>query len=204
MNKLRANKYNDKEWLLNKFEKLRYKKDMFGGSFFSVLLLTFFFFIMPLPESILGNILYWRVGMFVFFFVVILGWYFYSTKYFKFCIDILNFQHSIGKFPRKIKGKVTKYSFSQIVLSMILALVFPFILISFFEHKIHLETFYFIFFGLAAFCAIVFLIRIESFYDRREKLDEIEILTESFIYHDPLNVIHSEKGKNGEAVSLES
>lgn len=41
---------------------------------------------------------------------------------------------------------------------------------------------------------ITFLVRIEAFYDRREKLEEIEILTESFIYHDPLNVINEGKG----------
>lgn len=199
MSKSSPNKYNNKKWLLSKFEKLRYKKDMFGGSFFSVLLLTFFFFIMPLPKSIENNIFYWRVSMFVFFFVVIVGWYWYSTKYFKFCVDILNFQHSIGNFPRNIKGKVTKYSFSQILFSLILALILPFVLISFFEHKIHLETFYFVFFGFASICTVLFLMKIESFYDKREKLDEIEILTESFIYHDPLDVINS---KNGKVISL--
>lgn len=182
-------KFDDKQWLLHTYEKLRHKKDMYGGSFFSVLMLVFFFFLMPLPESVTEKIIFWKLGIFVLFFCVTLGWYLHSTTYYKFCIKFLNYEHHEKRFPKKITYEVTKFSPAQIVLYLFLALIVPIVFSLFLSDKIDLSFFYWVFGVVAILSVFTFLIHIDDFYDQREKLDEIEILTEAFIYQDPLKVL---------------
>lgn len=189
MRKIPLKKLDDNDWLLGHYEKLRYQKDMYGGSFFSVLLLTFFFFVMPLPISIQENLLFWRLGMLAFFFIVILGWYIRSSIFYRFCISLLHYQYEKGRFPRDLNYKLINFASSQIVFYLVLALMLPVVYIAFFEHLIDLETFHFFFYGFCGICIFIFLLRIEDFYDQREKMEEIEILTEAFLSRDPLGIL---------------
>ncbi|MCK5460991.1 hypothetical protein KAI58_03325 [Candidatus Gracilibacteria bacterium] len=189
MRKIPLKKFDDSNWLLSHYEKLHYQKNLYGGSFFSVLLLTFFFFVMPLPTSIQENILFWRLGMFAFFFVVVVGWYLKSSIFYKFCISLLHYQYEKGNFPRDLNYKLVNFSSVQIIFYLLLALILPVIYITFFEHLIDLDTFHFFFYGFCGICAFLFLLRIEQFYDQREKMEEIEILTEAFLSNDPLCIL---------------
>ncbi len=186
-------KFEDKQWLLHIYEKMRHQKDMFGGSFFSILLLTFFFFLTPFPHEIENNLILWKLALFVLFIIITIGWYIKSIQYYKFCIKFLNYEYRQKRFPKEITYEVTHFSETQIILYIVLALAIP-IFSSFFLHeKFDLSLLYWGFGIFSILTVFTFLLKIEDFYERRERLEEIEILTEALVYHDPLDVFEHSK-----------
>ncbi len=181
-------KFEDRPWLLHTYEKIRHQKDIFGGSFFSVLLLTFFFFLIPLPQGLEENLLIWKLGIFTLFIFITIGWYIKSMQYYKFCIKYLNYEYVQKRFPRKITYKVTRFSESQIIFYVLLALIFPVVASLFLEDFEKFTHIYGIMSVIAGLTVFTFLIKIEDFYEKRERLEEIEILTEALVYHDPLEI----------------
>lgn len=182
-------KFEDRQWLLHFYEKMRHQKDMFGGSFFSILLLTFFFFLTPLPHEIENGLIMWKLAIFILFIAVTVGWYIRSTQYYAFCIKFLNYEYRQKRFPKEIKYEVTRFSASQIVMYIVLALIVP-IFASFFLHdSLDLSIVYWGFGILSVLTVFTFLMKIEDFYEKRERLEEIEILTEALVYHDPLEIL---------------
>ncbi len=186
-------KFEDRQWLLHFYEKMRHQKDMFGGSFFSILLLTFFFFLTPFPHEIENNLIMWKLAIFLLFIVITIGWYVRSTQYYAFCIKFLNYEYRQKRFPKEINYEVTRFSAAQIVMYVVLALILP-IFASFFLHdQFDLSFLYWISGSLSVLTVLTFLLKIEDFYEKRERLEEIEILTEALVYHDPLEVLDGSK-----------
>ncbi len=194
MNAFSVTKFEDRQWLLHHYEKMRHQKDMFGGSFFSILLLTFFFFLTPFPHEMEDNLILWKLALFILFIVITIGWYVRSTQYYAFCIKFLNYEYRQKRFPKEIRYEVTRFSAAQIVMYIVLALIIP-IFASFFLHEdVDLSFLYWISGILSILTVFTFLLKIEDFYEKRERLEEIEILTEALVYHDPLEVF--DKGEN--------
>jgi hypothetical protein len=189
MKSFSVGKFDDKKWLLVNYERLRHRRDVFGGGFFSLLLLAFFFFLVPFPHDIEDRIIWWKLCIFVLAVLVTISWYVSSMEYFHFSIKFLNYEFHQGRFPRQIKYEVTKFSPAQISFYIILGLLVPFLAMTFFHQSLDLTFFYWAF-GVFSVCVILaFLVNIEHFYEKRERLEEIEILTDAMIYRDPLHVL---------------
>lgn len=189
MQRFSVAKFEDRKWLLHFYEKIRHQKDMFGGSFFSILLLTFFFFLTPLPHEMEEGLLLWKLAIFLLFIIVTVGWYVRSTQYYSFCIKFLNYEYRQKRFPREITYEVTRYSAAQIVFYVLLAVIIPIFSSLFLHDSFDLSILYWAFGILSILTVFTFLIKIEDFYEKRERLEEIEILTEALVYHDPLDVL---------------
>ena len=190
--------FTDSRATLIRYERLRSQRDMFGGGFFSVLLLVTFFFFMPQPESIQNNILFWRLGIFAFFLVVILGWYIRSYLYYQFCLKFLHYEYEKHEISRDLPKGIVNYSPSQVVLYILLALFLPVMIFSVLSEDGGLNFYYWVLAGGAVFTTLMFLLNIEDFHEKREQLEEVEILVESLLYTDPLHILKGEKIKRAE------
>lgn len=181
--------FEDQNWVIHTYERLRNRKNTFGGSFFSILMLSFFFFLTPIADGHDGKIVLLKLGIFLLFILSTIGWYLKSTEYYKFCIKFLNYEYRQKRFPRRITYEITKFSTAQIVFYILMALIVP-IVLSLFLHDVFNLTYIYWGFGLFSILVVfIFLLRIEEFYEKRDRLEELEILSESIIYHDPLEVL---------------
>ncbi len=181
--------FEDQNWLIHTYEKLRNKKNTFGGSFFSILILSFFLFLTPIADNHEGSIILLKFGIFLLFILSTIGWYIKSMEYYKFCIKFLNFEYRQNRFPRKITYEITKFSTAQITFYILMAFIIPVLLSLFFDEIFDLTYLYWGFGAFAVFVVFLFLLKIEDFYEKRDRLEELEILSEAIIYHDPLDVL---------------
>jgi hypothetical protein len=172
----------DQLWLKTKYVELKYQKNFYGNLFFSFLIFIAIFFFLPLPNILLELLPFWQLGVLFIFTMITVAWYIFSIKFYDFCKNYLRHAYEKNLIKEPIADKeVVLFSNSQITLYILLALIIPVTLISILNIPVNYTALYIIL-GIVAFMLfVIFFFNIEDFYDRRDILDNQEMLVETLL-----------------------